>query len=439
MASVEQALAERVFQRIDRQELVELAVSMGQIFAPMGREQPMSDFVAGWLERNRFKTRRYRVCDERENVVGILPGHGGGKSLILNAHMDTELTPDENVWAMVDPDEAFPRAWTEGDNVFGRSVLNDRGCMACFMMAAKALKDAGVRLQGDLIQAMVIGEVDMAPIDEFKGARYEGIGFGTRFLLDHGVTADYAVVAETTDFAVVWQECGVAYFKITTYGQTAYTPRSTRTARIQDHPNAIVKMAYLIQQLEDWGRRYEEENTRDYENGRVTPKVVVGAIRGGTPQRPARTSGVCACYMDVRVLPDRSITDVERELRSFVDGLGLGADVEMYLSKRGHIGRNVEPLRDAVINAHRLVVGGDPAPGSSDERSMWRDINLYNEWGIPALTYGPTRHVLQETPDAARKGGSDPGGKLKCFRADDLANAAKVYALLAMQICGVKD
>jgi acetylornithine deacetylase/succinyl-diaminopimelate desuccinylase-like protein len=314
--------------------------------------------------------------------------------------------------------------------------LNDRGSMACFMIAAKAIKEAGIRLSGDLIQAMVVGEVDMAPVDEFKGPRYEGIGFGTKFLIDHGVTADYAIIAETTDFSVVWQECGVAYFKVTTYGQTAYTPRSSRTDDVQSHPNAIVKMAHLILQLEDWARRYEKENTKDYENGKVTPKVVVGAVRGGTPQRPARTSGVCSCYVDVRILPDRSIPDVERELRSFVDGLGLGADVELYLSKRGHIAQNIGPLRDAVIGAHRQIVGGEPAKGSNDERSMWRDINIYNEWGIPSLTYGPTRHVLQETADPTRKGATDPSGKVKCFHKKDLVNAAKVYALLAMQICG---
>jgi acetylornithine deacetylase/succinyl-diaminopimelate desuccinylase-like protein len=277
----------------------------------------------------------------------------------------------------------------------------------------------------------------MAPVDEFTGPRYEGIGFGTRFLVDHGVTADYAVIAETTDFSIVWQECGVAYFKITTYGQTAYTPRSRRTDAIEDHPNAIVKMAHLIQQLENWARRYEAQNTREYENGMVTPKVVVGAVRGGTPQRPARTSGVCSCYVDVRILPDRSIPDVERELRAFVDGLGLGASVEMYLSKRGHIAQNVGPLKEAVIAAHRQVVGGEPAAGSNDERSMWRDINIYNEWGIPSLTYGPTRHVLQETPDPNRKGATDPGGKVKCFLKADLVAATKVYALLAMQICGM--
>lgn len=435
---VDSELTRKVFQYINGDELVELAVTMGRVYAPLGREQPMADFVADWLIKNRFQVSRYQVAPERDNVVAILPGNGGGKRLIFNAHMDTELSPEENIWAMVDPDEAYPRAWVEGNKIFGRAVLNDRGSMACFMIASKAIRESGVRLRGDLIQTMVIGEVDMAPVDEFQGPRYEGIGFGTRFLLEHGVTADYAIVAETTDFSIISQECGVAYFKITTFGETVYTPRSTRSQRIENHPNAVVKMAYLIQRLEEWAREYEAENTREYLDGIVVPKVVIGAVRGGVPYRPARTSGICSAYVDVRVLPDRKITDVERELRAFVDGLGLGARVELYLSKRGFVAQGAEPLREALAVAHKTVVGSEPGSGSVDERSMWRDINLFNEWGIPAVTYGPPRRALESDAEPLKRGATDPSGKVKYFLKEDLVRTARVYALVAMQICGVE-
>jgi hypothetical protein len=51
---------------------------------------------------------------------------------------------------------------------------------------------------------------------------------------------------------------------------------------------------------------------------------------------------------------------------------------------------------------------------------MWRDINPYNELGIPSLTYGC---------------GAGAGGGNVAFAVDDMVKAAKVYALTALEIC----
>ncbi len=61
--------------------------------------------------------------------------------------------------------------------------------------------------------------------------------------------------------------------------------------------------------------------------------------------------------------------------------------------------------------------------------SMWRDMNVFNEAGIPAVTYGPfIRETWQEKPD--------PNAANREFlHADDLLAASKAYALIAMDIC----
>jgi hypothetical protein len=51
---------------------------------------------------------------------------------------------------------------------------------------------------------------------------------------------------------------------------------------------------------------------------------------------------------------------------------------------------------------------------------MWRDINPYNELGIPAMTYGP--------------GGAIGGGNF-AFPLDDMVAAARVYATTALDFC----
>ena len=59
---------------------------------------------------------------------------------------------------------------------------------------------------------------------------------------------------------------------------------------------------------------------------------------------------------------------------------------------------------------------------------MWRDLNVFNEVGIPSVCYGPAQ---------AKKafGGRCPEPQMKI---DDLVQATKVYVLSAMILCGVK-
>ena len=105
--------------------------------------------------------------------------------------------------------------------------------MAAFMIATKAIKNSGIQLAGDIIMTMVVGEIGMGPVDEFRGAKYIGKGFGSRHAVTHGVNGDFALIAETTDFGVTWIEAGAAYFKITLEGRGFYTPRIPPRGAVQ--------------------------------------------------------------------------------------------------------------------------------------------------------------------------------------------------------------
>jgi hypothetical protein len=56
---------------------------------------------------------------------------------------------------------------------------------------------------------------------------------------------------------------------------------------------------------------------------------------------------------------------------------------------------------------------------------MWRDVNMFNEVGIPSICYGPPRQ---------RERYSDAGNR--AMRVDDLVAATQVYALAALALCG---
>ena len=95
---------------------------------------------------NGFEPRKYALVEDRFNVAAWLHGTGGGYNLVFNAHLDTTLRPDA-VWSARDArDPLYHSAWVEGDEIFGDGVVNDKGPMAAFLVAAKAIRAAGFPL-----------------------------------------------------------------------------------------------------------------------------------------------------------------------------------------------------------------------------------------------------------------------------------------------------
>src|SRR5256885_15881551 len=90
--------------------------------------------------------------------------------------------------------------------------------MATWLLAAKAIKDSGVKLKGDLVLMAVVGEIGLEPVDEFQPPQYVAKEAGTRYAITHGGVADYALVSEGTDFGIVGVEAGKAVFKISVVG-----------------------------------------------------------------------------------------------------------------------------------------------------------------------------------------------------------------------------
>src|SRR5207245_7773410 len=93
------------------------------------------------------------------------------------------------------------------------------------------------------------------------------------------------------------------YFMLVVPGRNIFTSVSFRPDDIRQHPNAIVKMIRVIEKIESWARHYEASQAFESMCGRVVPKINIGAIRGGIPYRPNRTSPHCAIYVDVRIVP----------------------------------------------------------------------------------------------------------------------------------------
>ncbi|SLN74060.1 M20/M25/M40 family metallo-hydrolase [Oceanibacterium hippocampi] len=413
----------RVLGRIDKMEaeLTQFALDIGNIESPTGREGPAGDFVYDWMKSEGFAPQRVGVFEDRFNVVGWLRGTGGGKDLAFNSHLDTIMARDDIARFSDAENPIYHEAWLRDGKIFGYNVVNCKGPMTCWLMAAKALKESEAKLKGDLVLTAVCGEIDCDPVDEFQGHDYLAEDIGARYAITHGALADYAVVAEATNFKMAWVEAGKVFLKVTAIaGPSRYTPYVEHPDRIGDNANAIVRMARLVEGIEAWAADYESRYTRQYKGGTVVPKASIGAIRGGVPYKIYRYPEHCSIYIDVRLNPDTRPKQVIDEIRRVARDMGVEAKIEPFVYRRGFEAEGIEPLSEVIESSHRRILGSPSEAVGSPECSMWRDTNPYNELGIPALTYGC---------------GAGAGGGNEFFLISDMVKAAKIYALTALQIC----
>ncbi|HEY7064172.1 MAG TPA: M20/M25/M40 family metallo-hydrolase [Chloroflexota bacterium] len=401
----------------DQQDLIDLCLHLGNTPTPHGQERVLAQWVADWLTSHGIRSWLQPITADSANVVGRIPGTADGVSLIYNAHLDTgpALPPDAS-----ESNRRIHQAWAEDGVLYGYGLVNDKAQLAAFMIAARALRKAHLQLRGDLTLSGVAFETGWPSVDDRQGINYPGEGLGTWWLFNRGVTADYALVGETSGFGLITAECGVLGVEVRTHGREVYTPRLERGASLHDHPSAVVRLAHLVPVLDEWAVRYEATHRQESPAGTIVPKAQVQTVEGQAEW--ART------HMDVRLAPGANPRAVQREIEEYLRERGFACELEPYQWSRGYVARNAEPLIAAVTEAHQALFGSPPPPPPTAEISMWRDVNMFNEVGVPSICYGPPRQ---------REPYSDPGNR--AVKIADLLDATKVYALAAVNLCGLAD
>lgn len=410
---------------IDKDELTELALELGNIPSPSRHEAEASNYVFDWLQREGFTPRNVGATPERQNVIGEYGGYGDGKNLLFTAHLDTESPtwePDLDA-ARYRPEtlenREWQECWLEDGKLFGYPIANDRGPMSCFMIAAKALKKAGFDLSGKLYLTACPGEIGPEPIEERRGVDYLGKDIGAHYLFHHGgVSPDFAIAAEGTDFGLTWQGCGYVVLRIRIYGQGMFTPILDTPENMLEHPNPIYRLGPIIEALHEWGRTYPERHRYESEGGISVPKTQIDSIRAGIPHSFGAGTEVVSLYTEAGLTPKQKAADVQHELTTLMRQFDLeGFDIEPMVVRHGFEANadEVAPLVSAVARATSLSLGRPLERANPVYSSMWRDQNVFNMHRIPAVTTGMPR--WRPTPD-------------------DLADSALIYALTALAVCG---
>ena len=402
---------------IDRDRLVEWAGRAIGTPSFTGDEQAMAELMRETFVEMGLRVQWQQVEDGRANVLGIREGSGGGRSLMLNGHMDTSYSGREPWLAGVPGFQ--PSAFVEDGSLYGLGISNMKGALACYVEALRALADAGVTLRGDLMIAAVCGEIEKTQYGEAQGAQYRGYAAGSRYLVSHGGVADMCILGEPTEGKLVLGHFGSLWLRIGTQGNFIHTAFSEG----KRDQNSILRMHEVTAAVLEWIPTWEGDPENAYRG--VSALVNVGAIEGGFGWRVSRTPHRTDLFLDVRVPPTKSMAVARGQVLDMVRDLarrfpGYGVEGEVYVTAPGAEIEEGHPVIAALDASHAEVFGALP------ERAVTRwfsDASALTRYGVPTVNYGTSTGLM----DTAR------GENLTI---DGLAQTAEVYARAALRICG---
>src|SRR5262249_49069620 len=150
----------------DRKVLIDLCLELGNTPDVHGKVRSLAEKVIAWFKENGIAAYIQPITEESANAIAVIPGEGGGPSLLFNAHMDAGGPPSPDMAAS---EFSMRGAWIEGELLFGKGVINDKAQLCAGMVAARAIKRSGIHLKGDLMITGVDFETGEPSVNERQG------------------------------------------------------------------------------------------------------------------------------------------------------------------------------------------------------------------------------------------------------------------------------
>jgi len=305
-------------------------------------EARVAEAVAAWLEDAGLEVEVTEPAPGRPNVVGRARGSGGGRTLLLNAHMDTV-----GIAGVERPFEAVVR----DGRLHGRGSGDMKGSLAAIMLAGA--EAAGMGLRGDVVVTAVA--------DEEVGS------IGTEAIVA-SLTADAAIVAEPTDERIVVAHKGFVVFEVEAHGRAAHGSRPDLGI------DAIAAVGPVLTRITELDSRLRQGAGHPLLN---TGSVHASLIEGG--QEYSSYPAGCLLKGERRTIPGETVDDVMAELEEIITGTGATVRLPFH---RGPF--EIAPDAPVVAALHRHL-GHDRIGGVA----FWADSALLAQAGIPTVVFGP--------------------------------------------------
>jgi acetylornithine deacetylase len=340
----------------------------------------------------------------RPNVVGVWKGTGGGRSLVLNGHIDTVPLDPIDQWI----DGPLSGAVRDG-KIWGRGASDMKSGVAAMIMAVSTLKQIGLDPKGDVILETVTDE--------------ERTGLGTLACVHRGYRANAGICCETSDLKVMPACIGRMWFTIRLRGKPSGI--SARWESVSAIEKAI-KVVHAVDDLEKM--RIEDLKHPLYPDNRGALPCAVTMFQSGT--FPSITPEHAVLRGSLGLMPYEDPEQVEEQLKAQVRNVAM-ADPWLrnnppeVTTEGGYVSAGAEiptdhPIVNTISQSFQEVTGSEPTlgarMGAADTRFLIR------QGDTPTVIFGPgvtaQMHAMNEYVPV-----------------DNLITATKVIALSVHRWC----
>ncbi len=355
------------------------------------------------LEKHPYFIPSRKSYEGSPNVVGVLKGQGGGKSIILNGHIDVVPEGDVTKWQ-----QAPFSGHIENNKMYGRGTTDMKGGNVALILAIEAIINSGIKLKGDVIFESVIEE--------------ESGGMGTLATILRGYKADAAIIPEPTNMKLFIKQQGSMWFRVTVEGLAAHG--GTRYEGISAIDKAW-KVYDAILKLET--KRNATINDPLYQHIAIPLPINVGKIQGGS--WPSSVPDLVTLEGRIGVGPHEELDEVKNQLVTCMKDVSEQDDwlkthpvrVEFFGAQwvPNYVERD-HPFVDVLLNNFESVYGKniiiEAAPWGTDGGLLGK------VGGIPTLVIGPGETKLAHYPN-------------EFIDLNEMVKAAKLFANTIISWC----
>ncbi|MBP3963912.1 peptidase [Paenibacillus sp. DLE-14] len=409
--------------RQHREEGVGLLQSLVRIASTQGNEQEAQLLVAGklfemkldvdlWepdgalLEKHPYFYSPRTSFAGSPNVVGVLRGSGGGRSIILNGHMDVVPEGDRSQWRS----QPYSGEVVDG-KLYGRGASDMKGGNVSLLLAIQAIRSLGITLKGDVIFQSVIEE--------------ESGGAGTLAMIVKGYKADAALIPEPTNMRIFPKQQGSMWFRIVVKGRAAHG--GTRYEGVSAIEKSMLVVAHVLE-LE----QVRNAGIQDplFADNPIPIPINIGTIQGGN--WPSSVPDTVTLEGRMGVAPEESLEQAKEQMANWLELLEekdewfRTAPPELEWFGARWVPGSVDPAHELVQIVAEQYTAVTHRPAVLEASPWGTDGGLLTVLAdTPCIVFGPGLTQMAHYPN-------------EHIELDAMFEAAEIIALTMAQWCGVE-
>lgn len=197
---------------------------------------------------------------------------------------------------------------------------------------------------------------------------------GTKHILEQGITSNFVIAGESTNFNINDQSKGIIWANITTSGHTAHG------AYLWDGDNAITKMNSIITQILD---TYPTPNQESW-----TSTINISQIHSNN-QSINKVPDHCTLTLDIRYIPED-----KEDILDFLNKLTIQNKSELRI-KFNEPAQLTDPEHPDITKLHQTILQHHPTSQFIKQHGS-SDVRFFTTHNIPAVCFGPIGEGLHQ-------------------------------------------